>query len=406
MTTVPPNSLTLAGSFRNIVTELGEIYFERRDVIETLVICLLAKEHGFIVGPPGTSKSAMLRSLCERMVGAEFWQILMDRQLGKEESFGPIDIPEYEKNGRWTRNIKRTFATANVALVDEAGKAGPASLNPYLMIMNERLYKDDANGDLRPVPLISAFGASNEVLEPELSAMWDRFLVRVSVDYIQEPGNFARLLNSAVTPEVPGTITTITLAELEDVITNHVPRVTLPAGIIESVLRLRVDLRNETIIPSDRRWKQSVRLLQASAWLNGRCAVEDDDLAILRHVLWDVVEQFEMVEKMVLSLTSPMVKVALALDELLDDINAGIDSRHGQSVEARSRYGGEAQYKLVQIEKDLTTQIDLAVQQGRSTVRLDEVADKLKATFVHMLVDCMNLPLESALTMHAKTMKA
>lgn len=395
----PATSATLSAAFRNICAELGAQFLERREVIEAFVICLLARQHGFVLGPPGTAKSDMLRSLCDRVVGAEFWQILMDRQLGKEESFGPIDIPEYEKNGHWTRNIAGTFATAHIAFIDEVGKAGPASLNPYLTIMNERIFK--ANGSFKPVPLISAFGASNELLEPELAAMWDRFLVRLNVDYLQEPGNFASLLASAVTPRTSATRTTVTLFELEDVIANHVPLVTLPPGIIDSILQLRIDLRNETITPSDRRWKQSVRLLQASAWLNGRSAVDDDDLAILRHVLWDVVEELPTVEKKVLSLTSPMTKAALDLAAMLDDIDAEITARKGKSVEIRAQYGGEAQHKVGVITKKLNDQEQKANQQGRSTTKLEQVRDQLKATKVRIFVECMNVPADRAATMGA-----
>lgn len=391
------SSAALSQAFRSIVSELGGIYLERREVIEAFVITMLARQHGFVLGPPGTAKSDMLRSLCDRVQGAEFWQILMDRQLGKEESFGPIDIPEFEKNGHWQRNITGTFATAHIAFIDEVGKAGPASLNPYLTIMNERMFK--ANGSFKPVPLISAFGASNELLEPELAAMWDRFLVRLNVDYIQEPGNFASLLDSAVTPRGPQVATTVTLSELQDVISTHVPVISLPPGIVDSVLQLRAELRNETITPSDRRWKQSVRLLQASAWLNGRSSVDDDDLAILRHVLWDVVEEIPMVEKKVLSLTSPMTKMALDLASMIEDIDANISSRKGQSVEIRAQYGGEAQHKVGVITKKLNDQIEKANQQGRSTAKLDQVKDQLKAVKVRIFVECMNVPADRAAAM-------
>src|SRR4051794_8651392 len=93
----------ISTEFRAIVAEIGAQFFERSVEVEALACTMLAKQHGFILGPPGTGKSAMVEELCQRIHGARYWDILMDRQLGKEESFGPTDIALYEqtaKNGQ------------------------------------------------------------------------------------------------------------------------------------------------------------------------------------------------------------------------------------------------------------------------------------------------------------------
>lgn len=382
-----------AANLRAINSELADQFFERRDVIEALTVAVLAQQHAFILGPPGTAKSALVHALCNRITGAKYWRILMDRQLGKEESFGPIDIPAFEKTGHWGRNITDTLADAHVAFIDEVGKAGPASLNPYLTIFEERMFKP--NGSWIQVPLISAIGASNETLEDELSAMWDRFLVRVNVEYLVEPGNFAAMLDTASRP-APANPTSISLADLQHAINVEVPAVSLPPGIVDTILQLRVDLRSKGITPSDRRWKASIRLLQASAYLNDRTVVDDDDLAVLRHVLWDVVEQVAEVERMVLSLTSPMTKAALEFAAMLDEINAEIDSRKGQALEKRSAYGGTAKFKVDEINKNLSKLTEEANRQGRSTAKLDSVRSQVKATRTKIFVECLNVPADKA----------
>ncbi len=65
------------------------------------------------------------------------------------------------------------------------------------------------------------------------------------------------------------------------------PAVDVPDAIVDAVVTLRAALRRKELVASDRRWRQAVALLQASAYLDGRTAVAETDLPVLTHVLWD-----------------------------------------------------------------------------------------------------------------------
>lgn len=393
--------------FRTIVTELTQQFFERSEEIEALACTMLAKQHGFILGAPGTGKSNLVEELCLRIEEAKYWDILMDRQLGKEESFGPTDIALYEqssKNGQkgiWQRDVSDTLLDAHVVFVDEVGKAGPASLNPYLRAFNERKFR---NGKTTlSLPLITAIGASNEYLEPELAAMWDRFLVRLRVGYIEQDSNFAALLDQAVSKAgAPAVRTTVTLTDFQHAVDFGVPAVKLPPGVVDSIVKLRKELRVEEIIPSDRRWKQAVRLLQASAYMRNAAVVDDDDLQILQHVLWDVEAQIPVVQKKVLSLTSPITKAALEIQQMLDEIVTRVDSLAGKSNDERAGYGGEAQFKLTEIKKNLNKLIEDANRQGRSTARLEALKTGITSVKQKVYIDTLNVPEDRAARMAAK----
>lgn len=376
----------VAKAFRDRVAQLSARFFERREHIEALIIALLAGQHSFILGPPGTAKSELCRAICETIDGGEFWSILFDRQLGKEEVWGPIDLPNYDKHGVWERKIDGTLATAHVAFGDEVGKSGPAVLNQLLTALNERLFKP--NGHWIKLPLISFIGASNELLEPELAAMWDRFLVRLKVDYLQEPGNFAAMLSAKLTPEPP---IQVSLADVQNVVDNVVPSIAIPPGVVDTILQLRLDLRQDEIIPSDRRWKQAMHLTRASAFLNGRPTVDEDDLPILATVLWDVEEHMPKVESRVFKLSSEYTRFAMDLQKMVDEWNEGIDSRRAEPGEAKASYGGELQYKISEQSKKLNDMIEKANREGRSTARLDSVKDALRAVKVKVYVECMNM---------------
>jgi MoxR-like ATPase len=271
--------------------------------------------------------------------------------------------------------------------LDEVGKAGPAVLNPMLTALNEGLFHNNS----KPIEckMLTAVGASNEELEEELAAMWDRWMMRMVVKSIQEPSNFAALLLSGA-PRVQNP-TTVDLAELMHAREVEVPAVTVPPGVVDSLQKLKAQLKAEEIRPSDRRWRKSMDVLRASAWLNGRSVVDEDDLAILQYVLWDVVEQISKVTKIVLQFTSELTAKAVEFARMLDEIESEITSRKGQSVESRARFGGEAQAKVGDLSAKAEKLREQANREGRSTAKLDEVIDRTRAIKQRIFVECLNV---------------
>lgn len=383
----------IAKAFQAIQTELQSYMFEREDVVEGMLITLLARRNAFLLGPPGVGKSMLCRELCSRFTDANYFEILLDRQLGKEEIFGPWDMPLYDTKGLWQRDPVDTILEAHIAFVDEVGKAGPATLNPLLTAFNEHLGKIGRKPE--KIPLISAFGASNELLEDELSAMWDRFDVRLRVEDIRQPGNFVKLLVMASgTGRVIGT--TIPLAELEYTTTVLVPAITIGQGVLDALAGLRTALQVEGVNASPRRWANSMRLLQASAFLNGRSAVDDDDLAILRHVLWEGEADIPIVEKTVLSQTSPLVRAALLVQDDIRQWAQQLEANRGESVEVKVKYGADLTHKINESTRELAAAIKTATNAGRNPARLAGALDQLFEIRYKLLIEAMQMDEETA----------
>lgn len=395
MPSAPTVTSAVPATLRQLEIELNEKFFERRDAIRTILITLLARQHGFILGPPGVAKSELLESICKAITGANYWRVLLDRQMGKEEMFGQIDQARFLKDGVWARDIRDTFADCHVALHDEAGNTGPSVMNPALTAMNERRFNP---GDgWMDIPLISAFGASNYVLDESMIAMWDRYTTRFTVGDIVEDGNFLALMRQSSGMQARPVITTaVDLSDLLRAINVEVPSVVVPEHVLEALRQLRSDLKAEQITPSTRRWANSMRLLQASAFLDGRSVVDEDDLAIERHVLWDRPDQEQLVERKVMALTSPMTRVAMELSAQLDEIDAEIDARAGTAVVDRAAYGGTAQYETGVIAKKLEQQIAQAISEQRNTTVLEQVREQVVQTQIKTLVQCMNMPADRA----------
>src|SRR5690606_38211711 len=63
----------VARRLRAVCDELAERFYERADVVRTLMVTLLAGQHSLVLGPPGTAKSELARELTGRIEGAAYW---------------------------------------------------------------------------------------------------------------------------------------------------------------------------------------------------------------------------------------------------------------------------------------------------------------------------------------------
>lgn len=381
-----------AARLRAITAELSERFYERADVVRTLLVAVLAGQHCLVLGPPGTAKSELARELTGRVEGANLWEILLSKFTAPTRMFGPIDVGALAR-GEYRQVYEGRATQAHIAFIDEIFKCSTAALNETLGLLNERLYHPENGGEPIRCPLISAITASNELPSGEDSAaVYDRLLVRLEVGYLADPSNFAALVRSAVTVPAPAARTTVELAALQHAVTVEVPAVAVPDGIVDAVCTLRAALRRKELVSSDRRWRQAVRLLQASAFLDSRAEVGETDLAVLTHVLWDSPVQRPTVEREVLQLVNPDAKEALDLADAIDELEAELDAKAGQSREALSEWAiKEANGKLARAGKTLEKMRARAETAGRSTATLDRVITRQRAVHARVLTEALGV---------------
>ncbi|MGX1494707.1 AAA family ATPase [Streptomyces tendae] len=388
-----PDTQTTAEKLRTIVSELSERFYERDDVVRTLVVTLLAGQHSLMLGPPGTAKSELARDLTSRVEGASYWEILLSKFTSPTRMFGPIDVGALAR-GEYRQVYEGRATTAHVAFMDEIFKCSTAALNETLGYLNERIYHPENGGEPIRCPLIGAITASNELPDADDSAaVYDRLLVRIEVGYLTDPSNFAALVRSAVRAPAPAsTPTTIHLSELQEAVTTTVPAVEVPDAMVDAICTLRAALRRKELIASDRRWRQAVGLLQASAYLDGRTEVTETDLSILTHVLWNSPAERPVVEREVLHLVNPDAKEALDLADALDELETQLDAMAGQSREALSDWViKNAHNKLATAGKRLEQLRSEAAGAGRSTTTIDRVTLRQRAVRARVLTEALGL---------------
>lgn len=274
----------------DVLSFVKNAFVGKDEIIDLLGICLVARENAFLLGPPGTAKSAIVRLLSSCIEDGKNFEYLLTRFTEPNEIFGPFDIRKL-KEGELVTNTQGMMPEASLVFLDEIFNANSAILNSLLMALNEKVFR--RGKETLKLPALMFVGASNLLPEDEaLNALLDRFLIRMQCDNV-----------------APDLLENVLLAgwKLEKQKDAPKPSIT-PDAIIElqqscrsvdlSPIRkqyvdLIYNLRNTGIKVSDRRAVKIQNLLAASAVMCGRDAVILSDLWVLKYT-WDTEEQIEI----------------------------------------------------------------------------------------------------------------
>jgi MoxR-like ATPase len=172
-----------------------------------------------------------------------------------------------------------------------------------LTILNERKFSNGAK--VMSVPLLSMFGASNEVPNDEsLAAIFDRFLLRVVSDNL-DSYHFHNLVAKGVANEaarITGKAEQIrplfSSKDLHELHKRFEKHLQFSEDFLSKYKGLVFQIRSEGVSLSDRRVVKLLKLFAASAILDGREQTNDADFFILKHI-WNNLDQVEILEEIV-----------------------------------------------------------------------------------------------------------
>jgi len=288
---------------KTLITEMSENMYEREKIIALSLLAGVAGLNTFLFGQPGTAKSLISRRIAAAFEVNSYFEYLMNRFSTPEEIFGPVSIKAL-KEDQYLRKTEHYLARADFAFLDEIWKASPAILNTLLTLVNEKTFK---NGDLiQHVPLNVLMSASNEIPEENqgLDALYDRFILRLVVEPIQQAQNFHALLQAKPSKTKPRLsddlkIRRAELAEWREYIYDVQLSSTILTIFDEIKIRLIQQSEDQQIYISDRRWQRVAYLVKTSAFLNERTEVLISDLFILKHCLWNQEKDISLIAQLI-----------------------------------------------------------------------------------------------------------
>ncbi len=375
------NAAAVSASLRAIEAELDGALIERAEVIRLALVALVARQHMLILGPPGTSKSHLITSIADRVAapgggGLSRFVYLMTKTTTPNELFGPYSIPQMRDHERFVRVTTDKLPEAQLVFLDEIFKSNSSALNTLLTITNERAFD---NGGRQEVPLISLFGASNELPQgDDLGALWDRFILRTVVGYVSDAG-FGQLLRLG-RPQGPQT--TIDEVDLR-VAQDAAAAVAIDDSTLGQIEQLRKDLLGSGIVASDRRWVQALGILRANAYLDGRPEVDEDDLALLSEVLWQVPDQRGVIRSVAGKISNPMNARAVELGDQASSVYETFKAVEKDAAATDEQKGAKAMESITKLRKVRIALDKLRKEQGagatgRVVAKIDKVVKEVE----------------------------
>ncbi|MGF1851444.1 DUF3763 domain-containing protein [Vibrio satsumensis] len=371
----------LSERINKLAHALSDGVYEREDTIKLCLLAALAGESVFLLGPPGIAKSLIAKRLIQAFDNSSYFEYLMTRFSTPEEVFGPLSIQELKDNGRYVRLTEGYLPTAQVVFLDEIWKAGPAILNTLLTVVNEKTFKNGA--DIERVPMRLLVSASNELPDEDsgLEALYDRMLVRVFVNRIQNKQNFKSMLTTGTSQEavIPKglAITDIEYHQWQkeldklELTDNSFNKLYELKTMLEETVKKQGSASESDLYVSDRRWKKAVKLLKASAFFSGRDSVNPLDIMLLQDCLWHSPESRDVVRSVVKDFA----------------LNRAFDQQESKAQIEMSR----EELEEIQDDVESTLSVSLSMESTSGLLRKDVYQNDIKNAKMYSVGSAYNL---------------
>ncbi|MBX2867977.1 MAG: MoxR family ATPase [Acidiferrobacterales bacterium] len=285
--------------FKEAGNALNQLVLGQSNLVDRLLIALLADGHLLVEGAPGLAKTRAVKSLASVVQGSfhriQFTPDLLPSDLTGTDIYQPTDGSFHFQRGPLFHNI---------VLADEINRAPAKVQSALLEAMAERQITVGKTSHVLP-PLFLVMATQNPIEQegtyPLPEAQMDRFLLHVKVNYPaaaveREVLHLARkeALEILDNDQSPAQLSSFLTPEVVDIARKQVLSIHLSPSVEEYIVQLvlatrhpdsyHADLKGMIEYGASPRGTISLeRAARANAWLAGRDYVSPDDVQSVVH---------------------------------------------------------------------------------------------------------------------------
>ena len=290
----------LAKAKQSFFSEVGKVVIGQQEILDHILIALLARGHSLIVGVPGLAKTLIIKTLSD-VLDLSFKRIQFTPDLMPSDITGTELIDVDQNTGQRSFRFYQGPIFANIVLADEINRTPPKTQAALLEAMQE--HKVTAGGKTYDLDepffvLATQNPIEQEGTYPLPEAQLDRFMFNLNIDYPSTEDEVS-IVRETTTPEIQSLNAVITKPEIATY-QDLVRRVPVADNVVEYAVKLVGATRPNSftapeLIQQSVDWGAGPRASQylvlgakAKAILDGRPSPNINDiqslaLPILRH---------------------------------------------------------------------------------------------------------------------------
>ena len=228
----------LQGSYRALREEIGRVIVGQEEVVEGLIIALIARGHCLLVGVPGLAKTLLVQTVAETL-DLSFNRVQFTPDLMPSDITGTEVIQENRSTGEKEFRFVPGPVFANVVLADEINRTPPKTQAALLESMQE--HRVTVGGETHHLPepffvLATQNPIEQEGTYPLPEAQLDRFMFNLFVDYPSQEEEVEIVRRTTVGERVQPR----SVVKIEDLIEAQelARRVPVPENLMEQAVQL------------------------------------------------------------------------------------------------------------------------------------------------------------------------
>ncbi len=212
----------LRAACKRLLSECGKVIVGQEEVLEQLLVAILARGHCLLVGVPGLAKTLMIRTLADGM-NLSFNRVQFTPDLMPSDITGTTVLFDDKHSGSREFRFVPGPVFANIVLADEINRTPPKTQAALLEAMQERQVTVGGVRNKLPDPffvLATQNPIEQEGTYPLPEAQQDRFMFHIHVDYPNEADEVRVIeaTTSAAKPRVDRVVSGEQILAMQDLV--------------------------------------------------------------------------------------------------------------------------------------------------------------------------------------------